>query len=282
VSYGRPGTKAALLREAVHKRLLIHVQTPDGIPTSNRFVLYEVRQSSGPLYGHRSRSRGRSEDQNVSDASLWLREQGIVPYGWIVDETRSLTVYLYASSVTEYLVDAVAHARIDIWAGGPPPLLLCESRTFGGVLDRTVAPDYLCPVAATNGQAGGFLHTEIAPILWGGDRPVLYVGDLDLRGHRIEANTRKVLEHEVGPLDWQRVALTEEQVHANELPVVRKPDKVLGEHDAVEVEALGQGRVLGLVRAALDELLPEALDAVQVRQEEQRREALARLNGGRS
>jgi hypothetical protein len=34
-------------------------------------------------------------------------------------------------------------------------LILCESAAVGGVLERTAAPDYLCPVAATSGQVGG-------------------------------------------------------------------------------------------------------------------------------
>ena len=67
-------------------------------------------------------------------------------------------------------------------------------------MERTIAPQYLRAVAATNGQCGGFLHTNIAPILTGdGDgRAVLCIGDFDQRGHRIEANTRRVLEERSG------------------------------------------------------------------------------------
>jgi hypothetical protein len=51
-------------------------------------------------------------------------------------------------------------------------------------------------VAATKGQCGGFLHTNVVPVLIGNGegRPVLYIGDLDQRGERIEANTRRVLK----------------------------------------------------------------------------------------
>lgn len=72
------------------------------------------------------------------------------------------------------------------WGNEPAPLIVCESRTFGGVLARTLAPEYLCPVTATGGQVGGFLHTNIAPLLIGNERRVLYVGDLDLAGRDIE------------------------------------------------------------------------------------------------
>src|SRR4029453_18457940 len=119
-----------------------------------------------------------------------------VPWDWIVDETRSLTAYLYAETVGEYLADAVHEAPTNCWGNPPPPLIICESRTFGGVLARTIAPEYLCPVTATNGQVGGFLHTNVVPLLRDAERPVLYVGDFDPQGADIEANTRRVLIRE--------------------------------------------------------------------------------------
>jgi hypothetical protein len=270
---------AALLRRAVYELLREH-EAAGEIPTSNRFLFYELRQRSGPLYGHQSRSRGRSQDQNVSDATTWLRHEGFTPWDWIADETRSITEYRYADTITGYLVDSLDVARINLWGERPPPLIICESRTFGGVLARTLAPVYLCPVTATNGQVGGFLHTNVVPILSGNDRAVLYVGDLDLAGADIEGNTRRVLVREAGDHEWIRVALTHRQVEAHHLPVVEKidrrfrPPKV---HAAVEVEALGQGVVTGIIGAALDSLLPEPLNHVLVREERERREAKAAL-----
>jgi hypothetical protein len=46
--------------------------------------------------------------------------------------------------------------------------------------------------------------------------------------------------------------------------------------NAVEVESLGQGVVTGIVRDALDALLPEPLEHVLVGEESQRVEALER------
>jgi hypothetical protein len=274
-SFGRG--KAAKLREAVFDLLREH-DARDELPTSNRFLFYELRQAGGPLYGHKSRGQGRSEDQNLSDASTWLRDAGIVPWSWIVDETRSLTAYRYAETVAAYLADSIDAARIDCWGGEPPPLIVCESRTFRGVLDRTLAPEYLCPVTATAGQVGGFLHTNVVPWLRRNERRVLYVGDLDLAGVDIEGNTRAVLDREAGPREWIRVALTEAQ--AQNLPTVTKIDRRFRtprKHEAVEVEALGQGVVTAIIRAALDALLPEPLDRVQVREEEQKEQERRRL-----
>jgi hypothetical protein len=49
-------------------------------------------------------------------------------------------------------------------------------------------------------------------------------------------------------------------------------------HEAVEVEALGQGVVTAIIRAALDSLLPESLRDVQVREAEQREQERRRLD----
>ncbi len=204
--YGRPSSAAAALRAAVHQLLLEHDGDGD-LPTSNRFLFYELVQR-GILDKTKPRQTGRGADQNLSDASKWLRDEGLVPWGWIVDETRSLTEWEYADSVSTFVAESVDRARIDCWANQPPPLIVCESRTFGGVLRRGLAADYLCPVTATNGQVGGFLHTNVVPILRGGERRVLYIGDLDLAGDMIEANTQRVLVREAGAREWRRIALT--------------------------------------------------------------------------
>jgi hypothetical protein len=282
VGYGQG--KAAELRRAVHELLLEH-EAAGELPTSNRFLFYELRQRGGPLYGWGSRKDGRSQDQNLSDASTWLRNEGLVPWAWIVDETRTLTAYRYADTVSEYVVDSLDAARIDCWDGEPPPLIVCESRTFGGVLARTLAAEYLCPVTATNGQVGGFLHTNVAPLLDGHERRVIYIGDLELAGGDIEGNTRRVLARATARVfddRWARVALTEDQ--ARDLPRVQKTDRRFTceggrSHEAVEVESLGQGVVTAIVRDALDGLLPKPLDRVLVRERREREHARTLLSG---
>ena len=103
----------------------------------------------------------------------------------------------------------------------------------------------------------------------GNDQAVLYVGDHDHAGAQIEANTARVLEAGTGPRPWARVALTAAQ--AQGLPVVTKTDRRHRPRRAipsVEVEALGQAHVLGLVRAALDGLLSAPLADVEQQQEQ--------------
>ena len=274
-----PDTKAGRLQRQCLDRLKGHERHPDGLPTSVRFLYYEFVKD-GIIAKHGDKVGGRRSDQDIAEAIFRLREIGLVPWEWIVDETRHLTAYRYADTVADYLKDTVDRARIDLWKGNPPPVILTESRSLGGVLRDKLSYEYLVPIAATNGQVGGFLRTDVAPALIPGQR-VLYLGDYDWQGQQIEANTRKVLEQLIGgELNWERVALTEQQVNRHRLPIIQKPDrryKPVRYHDAVECEALEQPFIVGLVRRRLNALLPEPLEDVQVREEAQRAKVRAAL-----
>ena len=122
----------------------------------------------------------RGVDQDVTEALTQLRESGEIPWDAIADETRTLHDHQGFSTVREYVRAALDQARLDPWAPGEAPLILCESRSLAGVLAGLVA-EYRCLVAPTNGQTAGFLHNEVAPLLGDGGRRVLYLGDWDHR-----------------------------------------------------------------------------------------------------
>ena len=205
------------------------------------------------------------------------RERGFVPWAWILDEERTLSRWAFAASVAEYLVAELRFARIDCWGGEAPPLVLCESRATAAVLQEALAGEYLTPIAGTKGQARGFLHVEVAPLLAERMRPVLWVGDRDRSGEDIEQNCRRVLEREAGgELEWTRLAMTAEQTEGIE--PIWKVDGRDGEGRwAWEVESIGQTGLVDLVRAALDALLPEPLHDVHERERLERAEAARRL-----
>jgi hypothetical protein len=268
--------KGRLQRECL--QVMQEHERDGALPTSIRFVFYELVQR-GALA--KKKTGVRTSSQDLSDAFTHLREAGIIPWDWLVDETRTLTEWNCATTVAEYLRQRLAEARLNPW-GGPPPLILTESLSLKGVLDGT-AYEYTCPIAATRGQVGGFLRTDIGPRLQDG-RPVLYLGDLDHQGGQIEVNTRRVLEGILGwGPGWQRVAITASQVDDRDLTPILKPDKrykPVRTHEAWETEALGQQTVVALVRQALDELLPEPLTDVRVREQQQRESEERRFDGG--
>ena len=259
-----PDSKSGRLQRECLKRLREHERDPDGLPTSVRFIFYELVVDG--ITSKEKKERGRRNDQDVCDAVFWLRDVGLVPWDWISDETRSLTQYRRAPTVADYISESIDLARIDPWDGEPQPMIITESRSLGGVLRDKLSYAYMVDMAPTNGQVGGFLRTDVAPKLRPGQR-VLYLGDFDWSGGQIEANTRDVLERLVGgELDWHRVALTEQQVRRHRLPSITKTDRRYtgGKiHEAVECEALKQPLIVKLVRDHLDSILPEPLGDVR-------------------
>jgi hypothetical protein len=268
-------SKASQLRAALLALLEEH-RRDGALPTSGRFLFYELvargiisKQPTGK----------RRADQDMTEALTQLREGGDIPWDWIVDETRSLEDYSGSPTIMQGVLDRLPHIPLDPW-NGEVPLILTESRSLTGCL-RPLVNEYAIRIAPTNGQCGGFLHTDIAPGLASWSR-VLYLGDLDLCGGDIENNTRSVLEREVGELEWERLALTADQVEQYDLPRITKNDRRFknggGRHEAVETEALSQRLILDIVRARLGELLPESLETVQERAEREREDLRNRLN----
>ena len=272
-------TAKGRLQRALLALLDVH-EREDTLPTSGRFLFYELVQAE-VIPG------ARRADQNLIDALTHLREAGLVPWDWIVDETRSLDSFRTASTVAEYLMRSVRRAALDRWGGDPAPLILCESRSLAGVL-HDLAGRYACPIAPTNGQCRGFLITKVAPTLRPGRR-VLYLGDWDRGGHQIEAASRATLDEHAEDWDsqnlWERVALTEQQIMQHNLPIIAKLDRryagVNGQRgryfDAVETEAFGQANIVAALQARLDALMPEPLADVLERQRHQREQVAEQL-----
>lgn len=269
-----PDTCAGRLQRAAYQLLMDHEDAGE-IPTNGRFIFYELEGMGvvfKPKKGERRGTADRPGPMELTEALTVLRKVGLVPWDWIVDETRTLHEWEYSSSVAEYVRDALEYARINPW-DGEPPLLLVESRSLGGVLRHHMGR-YLVPIAATNGQVGGFLHTDVIPLLARAERPVIYLGDLDLQGEQIEENTRRVLEGELQcDLEWERIAITMDQVREHGLEPLKKSDhryRPAKTFDAWECEALGQREITELVTAALDRLLPTSLESVHAREGDER------------
>ena len=266
-----PATVIGRLRRALYDLLLEH-ERDGALPTSGRFLFYELVQN-GTI--PKQRTGARRADQNMIDALFDLREKGTVPWDVIEDETRALETSFVHPTVREWVIAVLDsdEPMLDPWWPDRAPMVVTESRSLAGVL-RAILHQYRVTFCATNGQVGGFLRTKIAPALEVGDR-VIYLGDLDLAGERhIEANTRRVLERLVGPLRWERLALTLDQVRTYNVPPMPKNDRRFkngrGQHDAYETEALSQTVIVDIVRKRLDELLPEPLEAVLEREHKEK------------
>jgi hypothetical protein len=278
-----PDTKAGRLQRAVLDLLRRH-EAEDTVPTNVRFLFYELEQAGVLPKAYRNgdgSKRARQPPQDISDAAMRLREIGLVPWEWLIDETRDVSERRYAASAYEYVVDTLPMIRIDCWGGEPPPLVICEARSTRGVLERIATDEYLCPITATGGQCGGHIVNEVAPLL-ADDRKVLYLGDceVDGPGDQIEANTRDYVERHAGCTftaeTWVKVALTSAQVarssrlRALAISKVDHRYRPPRPYQAIECEAVGQATLERMLRRALDGLLPEPLATVRVREAAER------------
>jgi hypothetical protein len=262
------------------------------IPTSVHFCWYELEHQGVVTKARRARTDGkigRRPDQDLTDAATHLRDVGIIPWDWIVDERREVYRVYAAPTVHAYLAAMADIARIDPWVGTLRPVILCEAATIAGVLARAVGDDFAVDVAPTSGQCRGFLETDVTELLRDPNTRVLYVGDYDLSGDQIEANTRRVLERATGRRftrrTWERLALTKrqtERLRARGVEPIVKADKRYNPprvHEAYETEALGQAVVVRLVRARLRRLCPVLIEDVHERERVERADARRRLLG---
>ena len=260
------GTAKGQLQRACLQLLNEH-ELDGTLPTSARFIYYELKQSGYPLKGHQA----RRPDQDVIDAIMALREAGFARWEWLSDETRSIDAGHVAASVQQWVLDMLDQARVDPWPEDQRPLVICESRGVRAAL-RATASRYAALITSTNGQVGGFLRTDVIPLMTE-KTPVAYFGDWNPSGSMIEANTRSVLEREAGPLVWGRLAVTERQAEREGLPPKPGTDRRFTDgrpHVSYECEALGQRRLAEMLAGWLDRLLPEPLEDVLEREDAER------------
>jgi hypothetical protein len=286
------GSKAVRTREVCLELLREH-EAENALPTTGRFAFYELEQRGlavkpdrdGPRKGMRRSLGWPPGYQDITDALMSLREDGTIPWDWLADTERSAAVWGHWQSVTVFLNEKLDSFRLNPWEPDEPPLILTETKGNAQVLERT-ASEYRCPIAGLKGHAGGFLRTEIAPLLQENERAVFYVGDYDRSGFDIEQNARWVLEDAVRrDIDWVRIGLTETQIRG--IKRIWKVDRRDGEgRDAWECEALGQAGVIKLVGQTLQARLRRArrcsIRSVREREVDLILEALRSINGGAS
>ena len=126
-----PQSKIAALRDLVVALVQEH-ERAGTIPTNARFLFYELVQR-GQI--SKERTGARRSDQNLHDALTDVREDGRVPWSYIVDETRSFENYSGYPSFLDGVLAQLPFINLDCWRGDIP-VILTESRSLAGVLRR--------------------------------------------------------------------------------------------------------------------------------------------------
>jgi hypothetical protein len=197
--------------------------------------MYAIAKAAQPItgrgVGYKLFTRGLITSMSVNEMQkvyrlLGLaREQGEIPWEWIVDETRSLEKVSTWDNPDQY-ARTVAHSyRRDFWNQQPVRVeVWSEKGTIRGVL-KPVLDRYAVGFRVMHGFSPKGLVHEVAEDTGGGDMVVLYVGDYDPSGlFMSECDLPRRLEKYDGHhVEFRRVALTASQ--AEHLPSFPASDK---------------------------------------------------------
>ena len=230
-----------------------------------------------------------------------LREDGTVPWSWLVDHTRGVFAARTWDGIEDLLRDTAKLYRRDLMRQQEVAIQLwAESDSIGSVI-ATIANRYTVPTFIGRGYAArGYLweaaRDAVAAHNAGKAVTILHVGDFDPSGEDIFRDVEETLRvyalaidegfparaireylsrlgaFATGETDWfdfERLALTQQQVDRYHLP--SRPPKASDTRTAkftgrgaVEVEALPAEVLVAIVEQAIVESIdPEALQVVE-------------------
>lgn len=200
-----------------------------------------------------------------------LRENGSLPWGYIVDLSRRALRYPTYRSVSDFLKRAGRSYRTDPWAGHPISLSVwAESRSVASVIED-ICYDWRVPLYPSVGfSSKSFLYEaarSIADDYYGRKTMVmLYLGDYDPAGCIIDEAIEEGITlrlFELGkmsaPIDFRRIAVNEDQITKYDLPTkprkpseVRKPEIEM----TVEIESMPVELIKGILSKHIESVLP--------------------------
>jgi hypothetical protein len=188
-------------------------------------AMYEAAEAAQPItgrgIGYKLFTAGlipsvaRAEMQRIYRLLRVGREQGDIPWEWIVDETRALERTSTWANPAEY-AEAVARSyRRDFWDQQLVRVEVCsEKGTVRGVL-QPVLDEYAVGFRVMHGFSSATAVYDVAQSGNDKDLIALYVGDFDPSGlfmSEVDLPTR-LFEYGAGEdVQLRRIALTPEQV----------------------------------------------------------------------
>lgn len=194
--------------QTAHLRESLYQIVDESKPTGIRFVYY------------RAVARGLVEKSDggydkVQYALKQLRENGTIPWGWIVDSSRWVRRPRTFDDAADALTDMARGYVRNIWSDADAVVeVWCESKSAAGVL-APVTFKWGVDLFPITGQTSDSFAYEAAQDHLLDHRPLraLYVGDLDPAGVEIELNLlQKLRRFGRGDLGFTRLACTPDQV----------------------------------------------------------------------
>jgi hypothetical protein len=170
-------------------------------------------------------SMARSQMLRVYRLLKEAREQDIISWEWIVDETRSLERTSTWSNPAEYARCVARSYRRDFWDQQPDRVeVWSEKGTIRGVL-QPVLDQYAVGFRVMHGFSSATSVHDVAAAHDGRNLIALYVGDFDPSGLFMSEQDlpSRLVEYEGYHVEVHRIALTHEQV--TDLPSFPAADK---------------------------------------------------------
>ena len=166
-------------------------------------------------------SMAKSNTNKVGSQLVLAREQGLLSWQWIVDETREAERIASWNMPEEIIKAAVSQYRKNYWADQPNRVEVWSEK---GTIRGTLAPilnEYGVTFRVMHGYGSATTLHSIADETRQSDKPmtILYVGDYDPSGlHMSEIDLPRRLELYDGKATIRRVALDKSDVTDTDLP----------------------------------------------------------------
>jgi hypothetical protein len=214
-----------------------------------------------------------------------MRREGLIPWGWITDGSRTVYSLNRYSGLESYARHVATNYRRDYWHGSEEYVeIWLEKEALRGVISPVVIDEFGLDLYVTKGQPSAtYLHEAAEDIANDGRPTYVYVlADLDPGGFRIFDRIKEELlgfVAEAADLHVRRLALTPYQVQLYNLPT--RPGKERDPNAAefrrrvgecVELDAMPPNTLRNLVRQKLESHMDsEYLRQLKLAEQEERR-----------
>jgi len=164
----------------------------------------------------------------VSKQLVYARENGIIPWEWIVDETRAAEKIQAWTDTDSIIRAAVNGYRRDYWQEQPYRIEIWSEK---GTVRGTLAPildEYGVTFRAMHGYSSATVINSIAEESNMSSKPLIafYCGDFDPSGkHMSDIDLPDRLERYGAEITIQRIALLEADVFDGDLPSFKAETK---------------------------------------------------------
>lgn len=181
-----------------------------------REILTEIQPASVRAVCYRLFTMGLIQDMSknstnkVSTQLVWARETGVIPWGWVVDETREAERVSAWANPDEIISDAVRGYRRDRWLDQNYRVEVWSEK---GTVRGTLAPvldDLGVTFRVMHGFASATAVNAIAELSHESGKPLiaLYVGDFDPSGmYMSDIDLPERIDRYGGEVAIQRIAL---------------------------------------------------------------------------